>query len=391
MAMKIKLRALEIKGFKSFDSEGQTIPFGDITVLLGANGSGKSNLIAFLRMLRSMARGEFSDYIGKEGANRLLFYGIRKTKGISFKIFFENDADIRYEAEIKRELPNALYISSESISFSQSDPLKKSKLKQKYRKSQTDAGAISDFRYMRRQANGESGIINDNSYTANLIRNFLAGLKIYQFNDTSEIAPIRDRVYLDDAYGLKHDGGNLASFLSLLKNNPAYEKYYQRIVLFIQSVMPQFKDFVLEPLPADKNYVRLNWRDNSGHDFIFDPHQLSDGSLRFIALATALLQPPEFLPTMLVLDEPELGLHPWAIANFDGMLKIAAQHCQILVATQSMRMLDELDPESLVLVKRDPQKNCSIFTSQNQKQLKSWLKNYTLSELWEKNVLEGNP
>lgn len=389
--MRIKLGKLEIKGFKSIDRYGQTIPFGDITVLIGANGSGKSNVFSFLRMLQSMATGKLSDYLGRENPNRLLHYGNKKTESIQFKAFFDNGADIRYEVDLKRELPRGMYIGSEKVGFGQFDPVHKKNCKPEHHKAGDGADCALNFHYLQRQANGEAGLLIDESETGRLVKDFLAGIEIFQFNDTSDSARIKDMSYIDDAYKLKHDAGNLAAFLYMLKNSPDYKKYYKRILLFIRSVIPQFADFVLEPLPAEKDHVRLNWKDNSGSDFIFDPYQLSDGSLRFIALATLLLQPPELLPTVIAIDEPELGLHPGAIGAFDAMLRIAVEHCQIIVATQSMRMLDEIGPKTLVTVERDFQRNCSVFSSQTTKKLEHWLKEYTLSELWEKNVIGGNP
>ena len=389
--MRIKLNKLEIKGFKSIDSNGQTIPFGDITVLIGANGSGKSNVISFLRMLQSMATGKLSDYLGREHPNRLLYYGSKKTAGIQFKAFFDDGADIRYEVDLKRELPWGMYIGSEKVGFGQFDPAHKKNWKPKTHKGNDGSNEISEFHYLQRQANGEAGLLTDDSEIGRLVKDFLAGIEIFQFNDTSDSARIKDMSYIDDAYKLKHDAGNLAPFLRMLKNSPAYEKYYRRIILFIRSVMPQFDDFALEPLPGDKNYIHLNWKDKYDTGFIFDPYQLSDGSLRFMALATLLLQPPELLPTLIAIDEPELGLHPTAITALTGMIKIAAQNTQILMATQSPRFLDELDVEDIVIVEHDKLRQASIFSKLDEHDLADWLESYCLSELWEKNVLGGLP
>lgn len=219
----------------------------------------------------------------------------------------------------------------------------------------------------------------------------MSGIRTYQFNDTSETARIKDRVYVDDARFLHHDAGNLAAFLKRLKGDTEFKKYYMRIVRHIQRVMPQFGDFDLEPIPGAKDYARLNWKDSSGSDYLFDPHQISDGSLRFMALATVLLQPPKLLPKLIILDEPELGLHPAAIAELGGMVKIAAQNTQVLLATQSTRLVDEFGIENLVIAERDETNHCSIFKKLDAEQLADWLARYSLSELWEKNVLGGQP
>jgi len=356
----MKLRELHIKGFKSIDGNaGQTIPFGDVTVLLGANGSGKSNLLSFLHMLQAIAKQELPQFVGKYGVNRLLFYGSKKTQSISYTLSFEDGEEKYSHAEcISYQLPDGLFIEAKIIDNPTRDEFKK---------------AIFDKK------------------TRIDIYDFLSNLHLYQFDDTSETARIKDRGYVDDARTLHHDGGNLAAFLKMLKEHATYQKYYTRIIQHIQRVMPQFGDFDLESIPGKEDYVRLNWKDSSGSDYLFDPHQISDGSLRFMALATLLLQPPDLLPNFIVLDEPELGLHPAAIAELGVLVSMAAEHTQVLLATQSTRFVDEFSPEEIVIVERDEQKSCSIFKRLDSKQLEDWLTRYSLSELWEKNVIGGQP
>lgn len=339
----MNLRQIDIKGFKSIDGEtGQSIALGDITVLLGANGSGKSNVLSFFEMLQCLAKQELAEFVSRQGVSRLLFYGPKKTDTISCIAFFDDEVDSRYEVQLKRGLPDGLFISHEKI---------------------------------------ESGLVHE----------FLSGIRMYQFHDTSDTAKIKDRGYVDDAKYLRHDAGNLAAFLKMLRGHAPYEKYYKRIIRHIQRVMPQFGDFDLEPVPGAGEYVRLNWKDSFNSGYLFDPHQISDGSLRFMALATLLLQPPDLLPKLLILDEPELGLHPAAIAELGGLVKIAAQNTQVLLATQSTRLVDEFDVEDIVIVERDPVRHCSIFKKLQAEQLEDWLTRYSLSELWEKNVIGGQP
>jgi predicted ATPase len=370
----MKLRQLYIKGFKSIESDiGQNIPIGDITVLLGANGSGKSNVVSFFTMLNFMTTGALSQYVGKEGVSRLLYYGSKRTESISFELRFEDErAEDTYSARFSYGLPDRIYISGEKITFR--------------RKNLTNPQE-----YYLDSVISESGLKSDGRKTSKVIYTLLSGVRTYQFHDTSDTAKIKDRVYVDDAKYLRHDAGNLAAFLKMLKEYTPYEKYYIRIVRHIQRVMPQFGDFDLEPIPGAGEYVRLNWKDASGSDYLFDPHQVSDGSLRFMALATLLLQPPDLLPKFIVLDEPELGLHPTAIAELSGLVKTASRHTQVLLATQSTRLVDEFGLDNLVIVERDPIKNCSVFKKFKDEQLKDWLARYSLSELWEKNVIGGQP
>ena len=148
---------------------------------------------------------------------------------------------------------------------------------------------------------------------------------------------------------------------------------------------------MLEPLSDNERYVRLNWRDTWGNDYLFGPDQLSDGSLRFMALAALFLQPPQLMPGVLVVDEPELGLHPAAIVELAGMVRIAAQNTQVLLATQSPRLVDEFSPEQLLIVEFDKKERCSVFSRLDAEALREWLERYSLSDLWEKNVLGAQP
>jgi len=370
----VKLRGILLKGFKSFGGEeGQTIPLGDVTVLLGANGSGKSNLVSFFQMLNFMTTGALQQYVGKQGVSRLLFYGPKTSETIAFELYFDSqEAHDTYSLRLSHGLPDRLFVSGEKILYHQK-------------------GKEKPQEYFLESGGSESRLREDTRKTSKVLYGLLSGIRTYQFHDTSETAKIKDRGYVDDARYLRSDAGNLAAFLRMLKRDDTYRKYYDRIVRHIQCVMPQFGDFDVEPLPGKEDYVRLNWKDSSGSDYLFDPHQISDGSLRFMALATLLLQPPELLPRLIVLDEPELGLHPSAIAELAGIVRMAAQNTQVLLATQSTRLVDEFSIDELVVVERDEEKRCSLFKKLDAPQLEDWLSRYSLSELWEKNVLGGQP
>jgi len=373
----MKLKEIHLQGYKSIDgTEGQTIHLGNLTVLIGANGSGKSNLVSFFKMLNFMTANALQQYVGKQGVNRLLFYGSKETESISFKLDFESEsAHDTYQVKLSYGLPDRLFISGETVAFQKLNS--PSPQPQEY---SLDIGG------------SESGLSHDTRETSKALHELLSGIRTYQFHDTSDTAKIKDRGYVDDAKYLRSDGGNLAAFLRMMKRHVHYKKYYDRIVRHIQRVMPQFGDFDLDPVPGNEDYVRLNWNEySSGNKYLFDPDQISDGSLRFMALATLLLQPPDLLPKFIVLDEPELGLHPAAIAELAGIVRMAAQKTQVLLATQSTRLVDEFSPEELIIVERDQKKRCSVFAKLDSEQLQNWLSRYSLSELWEKNVLGGQP
>jgi predicted ATPase len=182
------------------------------------------------------------------------------------------------------------------------------------------------------------------------------------------------------------DAANLPAMLYLYRER--YPTAYRRIVAAVKAVAPFFEDFVLEPLRLNPRNIALHWR-AKGADYEFGPHQLSDGTLRAIALFTLLLQPEEDLPGLIVLDEPELGLHPAALAVLADLLKSASRHSQLLIATQSAALIDHFEVDDIVTV--NLQDGCSTFERLDSERLKDWLEEYTLSELWQRNVIGGGP
>ena len=226
--------------------------------------------------------------------------------------------------------------------------------------------------------------------TVQVFINLLKNCRYFQFHDTTKESKIRKNGYIGDNKFLRSNAGNLAAFIFGIKHQEGGEPYYQRIVRYIQQVMPQFGDFIMEPSVTDSNYISLDWREKNS-DHIFGVNQISDGTLRFMALATLLLQPPKTMPLLIVIDEPELGLHPTAISILAGMIKKASENAQVVIATQSPRLLDEFSADKVVVVERDARQRTSVFRQLSREQLKAWEDEYTTSELWDKNVIGGRP
>jgi predicted ATPase len=378
---RMKLKNLNLKGFKSIDSEGQSIEFGDITVFLGANGSGKSNLVSFFKLLNYLTAGGLQIFIGQQGfANSLLYYGSSTTPRIRAELSFEQAGAGKetYSFTLSHASGDTLIFTEEYVGWEHPGSQGPKKV---------DLGA----------GHKETKLLEDRKAEAvGPIILFMLGrlnlCQVYHFHDTSSTAGIRNQGYTGDNQYLQGNAGNLAAFLFAMANNEEGKKHYERIVRHIQLVMPQFGDFVLRPSPENKDYIRLDWREKKRKDYIFGPHLLSDGSLRFMALATLLLQPAvAFHPKVIILDEPELGLHPAAIASLAGMIRAASMKSQIIVATQSPRLVDEFNIDEIVIVERDEAKDRSLFKRLDEKDLSEWLERYSLSDLWEKNVLGGRP
>ena len=371
---RLKLTNIHLEGFKSITPLGQDIPIGDITVLLGANGVGKSNFISFFKMLNYMTKGtSLQSYIGESGfADSLLYYGSKRTQCLKASLTFSNaDSEDTYNFALAHATGDTLIFTEESFVWQKRD---------------------SDTPYVVQLDPGskESGLAEKgkSDKTADVISSLLKKCSFFQFHDTSKEAKIRNTGYINDSYFLRSDGSNLAAFLYAMKQQS--EPYYQRIVSYVKMAMPQFRDFVLDPLPVNEKYTMLNWLEEET-DYIFGSHQISDGSLRFMALATLLLQPPKTLPKIIVLDEPELGLHPAALSLLAAMIRTASMHAQVILATQSTYLVDEFEPDEIVVVERAPREKCSVFRKLDATKLAEWLERYSLSELWEKNVIGGRP
>ena len=369
---KNKLSSFTIRGYKSISyDQPLTVELGDINIMLGANGAGKSNIISFFKMLGYMMSGSLQMFIAQSGTNQnFLYYGSKKTPALCAEIRFDsnNDYDI-YRFSLANAVHNTLIINSEEIEWKNnsciSDPFKKQ--------------VVSDFK--------ETGLLGQNSNKAvQVIRNILSSCKVFQFSDSSVSSPMRQTSIVDSAHYLQSEANNLASFLYFLKNN--YNESYRRIVEYVRDVVPQFRDFYLEP---ERGYISLKWMDNSVNDYVFNADQFSDGSIRYIALATLLLQPEETMPKVIIIDEPELGLHPYAIGQLAEMVKDASMHAQVIIATQSPALVDNFSLDDVMIVERDDMEQCTTIKKLKEVDYKVWLDEYSNSDLWNKNVLGGRP
>jgi len=376
------LKRIDLEGYKSI--EKMSLKLGPLNVLIGANGAGKSNLVSFFKLLNALIAEELQQFIAIEGgANSQLFYGAKTTTCI--------EADLRYEAagpwseyhvEFAHAAVDTLIFQREWVGF----PIKEESGKESlaFGSGVKPRGETQ----LRAVLGGEYGTAGkpDFGHAASVIVSALENTRIFQFHDTSRSSGMRRAVYVHDNKCLRNDAANLAAVLYKLQQTD--EAAYRRIIQTIRQIAPWFGDFVLEPLELDRENVRLNWREKES-DLLFGPHQLPDGALRAMALVTLLLQPKEDLPSIIVIDEPELGLHPFAINVLAALVKQAACHCQIILATQSVTLLEQFEPEDVVVVERD--RRASTFRRLERKRLEEWLEEYSLGELWQKNVLGGGP
>lgn len=353
------LKYIHIKGFKSIKE--LNLVLNPINILIGSNGVGKSNFISFFKLVNNIYEQRLQQYSLKTGVDNLLYYGRKQTKVIKGHLGFGDNA---YSFELEPDEAGGLFISEESSIY---------------------YPAANNTSFWQNSIQ-ESKIKNSNTIRDQFLREHLESYKIYHFHDTSSAAPLRSPSNINDNRALKEGGGNLAAYLYLLSER--FPKNFKRIEKTIQSVAPFFERFDLAPDRLDETRIKLVWSERENPDTYFDASHLSDGSLRFIALVTLLLQPT--LPKVIIIDEPELGLHPVAVSKLAGLIKSASQKdCQIIVSTQSVNLLNFFEPEDIVTV--DKIKNQSSFNRLDASTLETWLADYTLGELWTKSVIKGQP
>lgn len=252
--MRLKLNKIELKGFKSVNGDGQVLPINDdITVLIGANGVGKSNVVSFFQMLGYIMSGSLQNYIGENGfADSFLYYGSKTTDCIKAKLFFSSeDSDNEYAFRLAYAAGDSLIFTEEAISF-------KRKGRGKAFKLTLDTGRKESQLYEAKDSEYKA--------TVQVFINLLRNCRYFQFHDTTKDAKIRKNGYIGDNKYLRNNAGNLAAFLYGIKHQKGGEPYYERIVRYVRQVMPQFGDFIMEPSVTDANYISLDWREiNSDH------------------------------------------------------------------------------------------------------------------------------
>jgi len=350
-----QLSKIVIKGFKSI--KGCELDLGNINVLIGANGAGKSNFISVFEMLQKILASELTNYALKKGIEPLLYNGKEATDSISAEFYFGENL---YSFEVEWTDNDSLIFREERV--------------------ESDGSTWGDGGYNETKLWDaiNLGLVDP----VNLPENKPT---VYQFNNTSPTAKMKSENSAGDYDTLHWDASNLAVYLYHLREQ--YPDAYQKILRAIQRVAPYFKDFELKPKAENNEQIVLRWKQKD-YDSTLLPSQLSDGTLRFICLATLLLQPEELQPATIIIDEPELGLHPYAITYFAELVKKVATRKQIILATQSVELLDHFQPEDVIVVDRTA--DGSAFKRLDADKLAAWLEDdYSLGELWNKNLFGG--
>ncbi|MFF3290668.1 AAA family ATPase [Streptomyces sp. NPDC003023] len=367
--MSRRVRRITVSGYKSI--RDVTLDLGPVTVLVGPNGAGKSNFIEAVELLGRIADGELGLEVGLRGGAVAILHDVAKgaaTLELRMEAGDDRFTNV-YEAGLIPSHRGELVFAREVLEFHDAarheQPMRR-ELGQGHRESRL-AETVAETPH--------GGVAR---HTLEMLR----GCRVYHFHDTTPGAPVKQPGYVSDTEALHPDARNLAAFLLRLEAEHPAE--YRSIVRTVRSVAPFFRDFVLTE-DASKR-VLLRWT-QSGDDTVYPADALSDGTLRFICLATLLLQP--FPPALLVLDEPELGLHPFALTVLAELFRSAARRSQVLAATQSVTLLDQFRLDELVVADRVD--GATRLSRPEPEALAAWLDDYSLGDLWLKNLLGGRP
>lgn len=362
------LSRITVKGFKSF-RELNDFELKNLNILIGANGAGKSNFIKLFDMLRNLIGEKLEAYVRKAGgAENILYFGRKVTEKLEIKVFFEDESYLNGYEFILEPANEILIFNGERIYFQH---------KIKYPDKPWDE-FISNSGTETKLAQNKNLSIEKN------VLNSINKWQMYHFHDTSDTSKMKVHQKIEDQMFFRPDGSNIAAYLFWLKNN--HELYYKKIVDTIRLVAPFFDDFNLRPSKTYEGKIILEWIEK-GSDHYFDAYSLSDGTLRFICLTTLFTQPD--LPATIILDEPELGLHPYAIHMLAAMIQSAAIKTQVIISTQSVTLLNQFEAKDVIIVERND--NQTIFKRLTSEEMKGWLEDFSLGELWEKNLLGGRP
>lgn len=363
-----ELESITVHGFRSIASITD-LALGQVNLLIGPNGSGKSNFVGVFSLLHAIRSGRLAEYVSQSGgADTILHFGSKATSELVIHISFNNKVN-QYRIVLRPTAHDQLFVAEEAVYFWDRNLYDRPYVQ--YLSPQGLEAAISDAASKRIAAH---------------VRHHLVSWRLYHFHDTSDTSPIKKTADVNDNRYLRPDGSNLAAFLYLLRSQ--HPESYHLIRSATQRAAPFFDDFELEPQRLNKEKLRLEWR-HKRSDSLFGATSLSDGTLRFIALSTLFLQPVELRPSVVLVDEPELGLHPHAVTLLASLIKQAAGQTQVILSTQSPLLLDHFSPEEVLVAGRVD--GATQFKRLDPGQLGGWLEDYSLGQLWEKNELGGRP
>lgn len=369
------LGRLVVKGYRSIREIDLELT-SDVTVLIGANGSGKSNLVGALELISRIWDDSFQEHVTAHGGMSALIFEDESGPVSHAHLEVHSTADEQnyvngYRVELTADEEDAAVLT-EFMLFHD-----RNRYERPYDK------PLGSGRSSRARRIAEVSTDPKEVAFAGHITPLLAECRVYHFDDVSPNAPVKGWSTVGDDVALRSDAENIAAYLLRVKQE--HPRHYRRIVSAVRHVTPFFDDFVLVPSASER--IRLRWKQR-GLDRTFMAREASDGTLRFMCLATLLLGPD--LPATAVLDEPELGLHPAAITLLAEMVHSAGREGhRVILATQSVPLLSHFSVEEVAVLDRVD--GATTVTRPDPEQLAGFLEEFSVGVIWEMNLLGGRP
>lgn len=366
----------------------------DLMVVIGPNGVGKTALLEVLQLLQRGSQQELNGFLESQGGFQAV---LNHQKGLGESPRLE----VKLEVDVQSEQSSApMNYSFELVGKQVGYVIDLERLEWQY-----DPRAENPFRYIDAHYDrlyyadpaGTGMVRPDWDYTRlelalaqvpkmyrqpEALRSMLASTRHYSFLDVSPRAVVRLPQSLTPATRPGPNGENLYSALHNLR--ASHYDTYERIAALLQQGFPDFGRIEFPVVGAGQ--VTLAWYDRGDKD-PFYPNQLSEGTLRFLWLITTLLAPPS--PAVVLLDEPEVSLHPELLKLLAALLQDASQSGQIVVATHSPDLIRWLQPEEVLIAEKEEGR--TRLTWADELDLGEWLAEYTLRDLWLMGNLGGRP
>jgi len=404
------IKNIRLKNYRSLIE--LDLSLSPLNVLIGSNGSGKSNFLSLFNLLKHAADGKFQDYIDDEigGFNHLQHFNAPRTE-IGQRVFIgltierlQTLNNIRvaegfrtgmgeFTIEIGGRIGQGYIIKSEEITRPPYPNQTNS-----FRLLRAESGRVRNLSALPSltsepetepfQLDSETelalSVLRDPRYpTLNEIRREIVDWQMLRGFGSDALANMRrpQELRVPRMMRLDDKASNLVSILYQLGNRQEYSNHNRQLN---EALKAAFDDFDRLDIPmTEGNSAMLHYRSNE-LDQPVPAHLMSDGQLRFIGLATTLLQPEP--PSLLAIDEPEVGLHPKLLHILAELIQYAAQRTQLVISTHSTVLLSKLAPENILVTTRDGGQ--TFIRRLDSERLKKWLNRYTLGELWEVGRLE---
>lgn len=351
MRNKTLIKKLKLQNFLSYQKE--EIELQSLNVLIGTNGSGKSNLIEAFRLLKAIPTDLMLPIRQGGGVNEFLWKGKNSvvptaTLGV---VLNNTEQDFYYELNFS-SANQKLEILKEVIGNTEVN---------------------KEERLSLEQSVVAKGLLNSNLINQELfyLKNQFSDIGFYRDWHLGQGSTLRKPQHTDlPEHPLEEDGSNLGVVL----NNLQYQLHSQNILQQFKKFYPTAQELSIKIYGGT---VQIFIRENDFSQPIPAP-RLSDGTLHYLFLMALLLDPNP--APLLCIEEPELGLHPDVLPTIAEILIEASQRTQLIVTTHSDILISALPPESVLVCERD--NNGSNLSRLNPEQLKEWLENYTIGDLW---------